>query len=300
MPNDADNSTAHLTSSNSLTQAMENWKLYLQDQGRTNFTIKAFLGDMNLLINYLPPDQTLGSITTNDLNNFLNWLQHGRGVPCSPKSLARRITTLKSFFKWLNGSGVILADPAEKLVQKTVQSPLPAVLTREEKEAVLEAAKTFKSAKKPDTRHHALLLLLLETGIKKSECRGIDLNHLAVEDTDEPYVFIRYTTASSRYKERKINVSDEWVASLNEYLAQYQPQDKLFRWSARQLEYLLEDVAEKAAIDKRLSFDTCRWTCAVSDWNAGMDHDLIRQKLGISKIQWREVSNKLRLLADKY
>ncbi len=272
----------------------------MKDQGRSKFTIMAFLGDMNLLINYLPPDQTLGSITTNDLNNFLNWLQHGRGVPCSPKSLARRITTLKSFFKWLNGSGVILADPAEKLVQRTVQSPLPAVLTREEKEAVLEAAKTFKSAKKPDTRHHALLLLLLETGIKKSECRGIDLNHLAVEDTDEPYIFIRYTTASSRYKERKISVSDEWVASLNEYLAQYQPQDKLFRWSARQLEYLLEDVAEKAAIDKRLSFDTCRWTCAVSDWNTGMDHDLIRQKLGISKIQWREVSNKLRLLADKY
>jgi integrase/recombinase XerD len=41
----------------------------------------------------------------------------------------------------------------------------------------------------------------------------------------------------------------------------------------------------------------CRWTCALDDWQAGMEHDKIRQKLGISKIQWREVSMKLGRLA---
>ena len=35
----------------------------------------------------------------------------------------------------------------------------------------------------------------------------------------------------------------------------------------------------------------------MNDWNAGVEHDKIRQKLGISKIQWREVSMKLRQLA---
>jgi integrase/recombinase XerD len=42
----------------------------------------------------------------------------------------------------------------------------------------------------------------------------------------------------------------------------------------------------------------CRWTCALNDWKSSMDRDLLRQKLGISKIQWREVSMKLTQLAQ--
>ena len=37
----------------------------------------------------------------------------------------------------------------------------------------------------------------------------------------------------------------------------------------------------------------CRWTCALNDWHSGLEHDKIRQKLGVSKIQWREISMKL-------
>jgi integrase/recombinase XerD len=63
------------------------------------------------------------------------------------------------------------------------------------------------------------------------------------------------------------------------------------------LEYLLEDLSDEAAIDKHLSFDMCRWTCALTDWNSGMEHNKIRQKLGISKVQWREVKMKLQRLS---
>ena len=41
----------------------------------------------------------------------------------------------------------------------------------------------------------------------------------------------------------------------------------------------------------------CRWSCALSDFNAGIDQNKIRQKLGISEIQFREVRMKLRRLA---
>jgi integrase/recombinase XerD len=63
------------------------------------------------------------------------------------------------------------------------------------------------------------------------------------------------------------------------------------------LEYLLEDLSDGAGLKKHLSFDMCRWTCALTDWNAGMDHNKIRQKLGISKVQWREVKMKLHKLS---
>jgi len=82
-------------------------------------------------------------------------------------------------------------------------------------------------------------------------------------------------------------------------LEQYKPSDQVFPWSPRRLEYLLEDLGKETGLIKHLSFDMCRWTCALNDWKSGEDRDQIRQKLGISKIQWREVSLKLRQLAGE-
>jgi integrase/recombinase XerD len=63
------------------------------------------------------------------------------------------------------------------------------------------------------------------------------------------------------------------------------------------LEYVLEDLGADAGLEKRVSFSMCRWTAAVQDWKSGMEHDKIRQKLGISEVQWREVSRKLHTLS---
>jgi integrase/recombinase XerD len=261
------------------------------------YTIKAFIGDLNLLAGYLPPDRTLNGVTTNDLNHFLQWLQKGRGVPCSPKSLARRITSIKAFFRWLQRGGVLLNDPAVKVVQQSVMSPLPVILTDEEVLKVIEVANAMRTAKKPDTRPYLLLALLMETGIKKGECLSITRNHIDLEAPDGPILFVRYASPSSRYKERKIALSHDWVTAYQEYLAQYNPADHIFPWSPRRLEYLLEDIGEAAGLEKHLSFDMCRWTCALDDWKSGIETEKIRQKLGVSKIQWREVSLKLRQLA---
>jgi integrase/recombinase XerD len=273
--------------------------MYLQDQGRSLYTIKAFIGDLQLLSNYLPADRTLGTITTNDLNHFLQWLQKGRGVPCSPKSLARRITSIKSFFRWIHQGGVLVIDPAEKVIQQSVMSPLPTVLTKDETQRVLEAAWTMRNARKPDSRPYTLLSLILSTGIKKGECLALALNHIDLEAPNGPILFVRYTSPSNRYKERKILLDPEWVKCYQEYLAQYKPTDRVFPWSPRRLEYLLEDIGQAAGLDKHLSFDMCRWTCALDSWESGAEPDKIRQKLGISKIQWREISLKLRQLSGE-
>lgn len=289
--------TAHITSITPLIPAINSWEIYLQDQSRSPHTIKAFTNDVRLLSQFLPPDRGLGSISTPDLNNFVQWLQSKRGIPCSPKSLARRITSLKAFFRWLHQGGVLVVDPAERVLQQSVISPLPAVLTREEVASVFSAANALRAAKKPDARPYALFALLMATGIKKGECLGLSLNHFQTDSPDGPFVFVRYTNPSSRYKERKINLSGDWIAAYQEYLAQYKPGDQVFPWSQRRLEYLLEDLGSAAGLEKHLSFDMCRWTCALQDWQDGVEPDKIRQKLGISKIQWREISLKLRQLA---
>ncbi len=292
-------STAHLSAQTALIPAINAWEIYLNDQGRSLNTIKAFLSDVRLLTNFLPPDRTLGAITTNDLNSFLNWLEKERGVPCSPKTLARRITALKSFFRWLQKGGALLVDPAEKVVQHSVISPLPEVLTETEVEAVMLASDRHRRKPKSDARPYALLALLLATGVKKSECLGIHLNHIDLEAPGGPLVFIRYASPANRYKERKIALPDDWIPVYEEYLSQYDPVDQLFPWSPRRLEYLLEDIGKEAGLTKHLSFDMCRWTSALLDTMNNIEPEKIRQKLGISKIQWREINMKLRQLSGK-
>lgn len=294
-----DASSAHIHPKSLLTPTINAWRIYLEDQGNSPHTVKAFTADLRLLAAYLPPDYPLGNISTTDLNSFLEWMQTSRGVPCSPKTLARRITAIKAFFRWLHHYGVLLVDPAEKVVQRIVLSPLPVVLTPEEVEAVLQAADAHRNKSKPDARPAALVYLLLSTGIKKGECLALSPNHIDLEAPNGPLLFVRYGSPQYRYKERKIALPAEWISIYNEYRSQYPLTDRLFPWSPRRLEYLLEDLGEEAGLEKHLSFDMCRWTCALNDWRAGVEGDKIRQKLGISKVQWREVGMKLARLASE-
>jgi integrase/recombinase XerD len=252
---------------------------------------------MRLLASYLPPDKQVGEISLPDLNNFLRWMEHDRGVPCSPKTLARRITSLKSFFRWLHEGGAIPANPAEKVVQKSVRSPLPEILTTSEINNIIDTADSYRHGADPEHRSYVLFTLLLATGIKKGECLALSPNHIQMDAPEGPFVFIRYASPQNRYKERKIALPDDWIEAFQQYRGFYQINDRLFPWSARMLEYVLEDLGTDAGIQKRVSFSMCRWTCAVQDWESGMEHNKIRQKLGISEVQWREVSRKLHSLS---
>jgi site-specific recombinase XerD len=291
-------SSTRTSAQSTIGPALSAWESFLRDQGRSPNTVKAFLSDVRLLTHFLPEDREIGAVTTNDLNRFFHWMESERDVPCSPKTLARRITATKSFFRWLTKYGVLLVDPAEKVLQRSAVSPLPQVLDEEEVNAVLAGADHHRRDQKPDSRPFALLDLLLATGIKKSECLGIHLNHIDLDAPSGPQVFIRYASPANRYKERKLQLPEDWTAVYSEYLEQYQPVDQLFPWSPRRLEYLLEDIGVEAGLKKHLSFDMCRWTCAMRDFQAGQEPDRVRQKMGVSKIQWREIHLKLRQLGE--
>ena len=288
--------SAHITSKTPLPTAINGWEMFMKDQGRSSNTVKAFLSDVRLLTQFLTPDQSVGSVTTDELNRFFAWMEKERDIPCSPKTLSRRITSVKSFFRWLHQYGSLTLDPAEKVLQRSAISPVPQVLTNDEYEAVLLAADRQRRESKPDARSYTLVYLLLTTGIKKSECLGIHINHIDLDAKNGPHVFIRYASPANRYKERKIDLDEDWITAYKEYLAQYKPVDQVFAWSPRRLEYLLEDIGVAASLTKHLSFDMCRWTCALRDYQGGIEPDTIRQKLGVSKIQWRELFIKIKQL----
>ncbi len=286
-----------LRADSSLSAAIQAWGEDLESSGRSINTVKAFTGDLRLLARFMGAGHSINSIGTHDLKNFLDWMLNRRGVPCSPKTYSRRVTSLKVFFRWLTQSGVLVEDPAQSIPQESVLSPLPEVLTPDEFMAVLKAAESARQKDPPDARPYTLVSLLLHTGIKKSECLAIHLNHVDLKSAEGPILWVRYGDVNKRYRERKLLLESSWVPAYKEYIEQYDPDERLFPYSPRRLEYLLEDIGSDAGLEKHLSFNMCRWTSALTDYKSGMDKDSLRQKLGISKIQWREVGMKLDRLA---
>lgn len=57
---------------------------------------------------------------------------------------------------------------------------------------------------------------------------------------------------------------------------------------------MLDEVGRKATIlHTQVGFETLRWTCAVRDFRKGVPEDRLRQKMGLSKISWRETREKI-------
>lgn len=293
-----------LTADISLKAAIGLFEQHMRDEGFSINTIKAFVSDLRLLGKFLGIGQPIGDIGTKDLNDFLYWLANERGVPCSPKSYARRVTTLKVFFGWLHGSETLLINPADAVIQQTVASPLPTVPTADQLARALEVTAAWRIGEgvtRPDARPHLLLTLLIKTGIKKGEAMAIVPNHVIRDDPNGPALYIRYRNPRMRYKERKVALDHAWLEVLDEYVAQYEPTDTLFTCTARNLEYILTDVGEAAGLKRGLlSFENLRWASALIEYQESAEPDQIRQRLGLSKVTWRETRKKLTRIAEKH
>jgi integrase/recombinase XerD len=291
-----------LSEGSPLSAAMERFQDHLVQQDYAENTVKSFLGDLRILGRYLKKDPAVGQISTKDLQGFLHWLQYERGKPCSPKSYARRLTTLKVFFSWLADLGVIRRDPAAPLTHKPVHTPLPRILYNDQVEQVLTVTRSLRAGEAPDgkrdPRPYLLVSLLLHTGIKKQECMGIKLAHIDTSSVEGPVVHIRYDKPRMQYKERRLRLPPAWTQVLAEYRQVYEPQGHLFPCTARNLEYVLADVAKAADLPEGLSFEMLRWTCAVRDYQARMDPDRLRRKLGLSQMSWKETEPKIVRLAE--
>lgn len=286
-----------LTQYSALSEAIPPFLEYLRQEGRSPHTISAFNSDLRLALEFFGDDTEIGNITITKLNRFMQWIETGRGVPCSRKTYARRVTTLKVFFKFLNNEGILPDNPAEALLQRSGAAPLQPILSDDAINELLAQTAALRVAEKPDARPDLLLRLLLDTGIKKGECMKLTPEHIERKDPDNPILIVRHKKPNDVYKERRIPLDPDWLNVLDEYMDQYDPSDTIFDCTARNLEYVLRDVATAAGIDDRVSFEILRWTSAVRDYRHGVDLEQLREKMGLSRISWRETSDKVIRLA---
>jgi len=284
-----------------LAAAVEAFTDYMVRKGFSDNTIKAFRNDLKITVSFLGEETPLHQITTQDLEAYLHWMQNERGKPCSAKTLARRITTLKVFFGWLHGIGVLGADPAEPIVQQPAKTPLPNILRDDEVSRLTRAAQDYLwDRKNPDARPYLLVSLLLQTGLKKAECARLLVEDIDVSRPHAPEVHIHYPDERHAHKNRTIPLHPAIVPALNQYLDQYEPKTHLFECTPRNLEYVLAEVGERAHIKRvKVGFETLRWTSAVRDYRTGVPEEQLRQKMGLSKISWRETREKIYQLTGR-
>lgn len=301
-------SEAELNRHTPLSATLPLFRRHLRHEGRSEYTLRAFSSDLRLLAGHLRADMPVGEVSAQMLADFLAWLEHGRGIPCSRKSLARRVTTLKVYFAWLRASEAIAEDPARLIVHHSARALLPEVLSHEEINRALDAARKAAAAPRPDFRPQFLLRLLLETGIKKGET--VRLLHGDFEREHEPPLLtLRYRGRSPQavndpeqqarnpWRERRVALRADLLPLLDAVAAgRNAMQQRVFDCSARNLEYLLAGVARDAGLP-RLSFEMLRWTCALRDWQSRMAHDALRDKLGLSESSWQQTRSRLAQLS---
>ena len=282
----------------SLAATLDLFADYLRLEGKSEHTIKAFRADMNLLAEFSGPAQPVARYLTSDLDAYLNWMEHRRGIPCSRKTYARRVTTLKVYFKWLKSLEALPHDPALAIRQRSGPAPLSDALNERQIKNCLAACLTMHKGGIQDWRPELLFRLLLQTGIKKAEAGRLKLTDIERRHPPKTLLVIRHKVRNV-YKERRIELDPEWLELLARYQRQYQPQETLFSCTTRNLEYILTDIGKRAEVDFKLSFEVMRWTMAVQDYRADIDEERIREKLGLSKVSWHETGDKIKRLSAR-
>lgn len=263
---------------------------YLRRTDHSPYTITCFLSDLRMLTLFLGPGVEVSALSQERLGAWLDHLRLSGESRPAPKTMARRVTFLKNFCGWLVDVGALAQDPSARILLSRPAPPLPELLFDDEAERLVRAAEE-------DPRAHALILLLLSTGLKKEEVMGLALSHVDLSDPARPVVEVHFPGQAKRRRERRMELPAEWTAAYQRYLRRYQPRERVFECTDRNLNYVLASAVKRAGLEKRVTLQHLRDMYAVRQLRAGVPPETLRERLGLSDEAWYETAEKYRKLA---
>lgn len=272
-----------------LDPSLEAFRDFLVHQrGASNHTVKNYLHDLAEFSHYLGDTQPellvdqkldLKSISPLVLRSFLAVLFQKN----SPSSVARKLSTLRSFFQYWVKKGEIAQNPARAVHSPKVPKRLPKFLSVDEMTSLIESAvnNDFRGR-----REKAILELLYSSGLRVSELTGADVGSIDLENR-----IIRVLGKGG--KERIVPVGKKAVDKLKDYLdiresvvRKDQQSAALFlnnrgeRLTVRSVQRLIEEVIRRCRFPKGASPHVFRHTFATHLLNAGADLRSIQELLG--------------------
>jgi integrase/recombinase XerD len=273
---------------------IEGFKNYLKiEKGLSDNSIHAYITDLYKLVQFLKekkyeisPEQ----VKLNHLKEMIEWVNN-KGI--SPRTQARIISGIKSFYKYLLIEEKVDRDPTALLETPKVGRKLPEILAVEEIDTIINAVDT----KKPEgQRNKAILETLYSCGLRVSELIDLKISNLFFESG-----FVKIEGKGS--KERLVPISTKAIKEINLYLSEYRRnlkvhedhEDILFlnrrgkKLSRVMIFTIIKNITKKLGFEKNISPHTFRHSFATHLIDGGANLRAVQEMLGHESIITTEI-----------
>ena len=278
--------------SNELDRLINGFKAYLKlERGLSDNTSIGYSNDVRKLYDFIESQNIeLIQVPLEMLHSFVAQL-HDLGI--SPRSQARIISGIKSFFKYLKLEGYVEEDPSVMLETPLLGTHLPEILSVEEIDAMIDCI----DLSKPDgQRNRAIIETLYGCGLRVSELINLEISKLYL---DEGYVVIR----GKGSKERLVPISEVAQEQILLYINEQRSMQTIKRGddnilflnkrggrlSRVMIFYIIKRLAELAGIRRQVSPHTLRHSFATHLLEGGANLRAIQQMLGHESISTTEI-----------
>ena len=267
------------------------YRRYLKlEKGYSVNTLDAYMRDADKLFRYLAVEQVdVLDVKLEDLEHFAAFISD---LGIGPRSLARILSGVRQFYRFLVIDGYLEVDPTELLESPKQPDHLPEVLSTAEVDLLEQA---IDLSKWEGHRNRAIIEVLFSCGLRVSELTNLKLSNLYIEEQ-----YIRVMGKGS--KERLVPISPRALDELNYWFAdrnvmKIKPGEEDYVFLNRRGQHLtrtmilimIKRYAVEAGIKKTISPHTLRHSFATSLLEGGADLRAIQAMLGHESIGTTEI-----------
>ncbi len=265
---------------------------YLTAERRfSKHTIKAYLDDLSQFLSFLEEEYGISGMDDVDHRNIRNWVVHlVTENNLSSRSVNRKLSALKTYFKFLIREQIITSDPMAKVIAPKTEKRLPEFVD-EKSMLQLESKEVFDDSLE-GKRDRLVIELFYQTGMRRAEMINIDL-----KDIDLPGKSLVVT--GKRNKQRIVPLSAHIIKVMRVYLSE---RNELFGDSGRliltskgkpaypELIYrIVRSYLSMVTTITKKSPHVLRHTFATHMLNNGADLNTIKELLGHANLSATQV-----------
>jgi integrase/recombinase XerC len=232
------------------------------------------------------------------------YLAHLKEKNMQSRTLGRRLSTLRSFFKFLTREGFLKVNPILTLSSPKLDKHLPQFLTEEEVTKLIDAVIPKDAKDNLKFRDRAILETFYSTGIRISELVGLDI-------TDIDFIGCVLKVLGKGKKERLVPIGDHAIRAIRDYLGLQKNQTAAVflnkfgrRISDRGVRMIVDKYLRLASIRRGISAHTLRHSFATHMLNHGADLRSVQELLGHVNLSTTQIythltTERLKIVYDK-